>query len=74
MIPSSSPSPTSSETSATIVAPPMSSPSERMARREPSLTPLLAYGNDFTGGWTLPGEITLITLGVYFLFFSTSWT
>src|ERR671936_162806 len=35
MIPSSSPSLTSSETSATIVAPPMSSPSERVARRCP---------------------------------------
>src|SRR5919204_4031788 len=38
MIPSSSPSGTSSETSATMVAPPMSSPSERVARIEVELT------------------------------------
>src|SRR5918995_2362391 len=47
MMPSSSPSLTSSETSATMVAPPMSSPSERVARRVPSLTsPLLRERSD----------------------------
>src|SRR3954469_21676819 len=45
MIPSSSPSATSSETSATILAPPMSSPRLRVARTG-GFTQLLAEGMD----------------------------
>src|ERR671935_1363128 len=56
MIPSSSPSFTSSETSATIVAPPMSSPSDRVARMGVAPTCPRGLRERFDGWLDVPGR------------------